>query len=180
VRTDAETYRTDDTVLVTIEAFDADFQPLSSEKLPDRTLAARLVRPDKPSSDELEKLTIAEVRPGLFEARLPALVAGEHRIIVDDPVTRETSQAAFTVTSVSVEQRSASRNIALQEAIAAATGGRAYDIASASKLAADVDPVARPEHAMKVFPLGMTWACLLLGLGLLVGEWIVRKRLSLP
>jgi hypothetical protein len=107
-------------------------------------------------------------------------VAGEHRIIVDDPVTRETSQAAFTVTSVSVEQRSASRNIALQEAIAAATGGRAYDIASASKLAADVDPVARPEHAMKVFPLGMTWACLLLGLGLLVGEWIVRKRLSLP
>ena len=33
---------------------------------------------------------------------------------------------------------------------------------------------------MKVFPLGMTWACLLLGLGLLVGEWIVRKRVSLP
>ena len=84
------------------------------------------------------------------------------------------------MTSLSVEQRSASRNVALQEAIAAATGGKTYDLATAAKLAEDVDPVARPEHAMKVFPLGMTWACLLLGLGLLVGEWIVRKRVSLP
>jgi hypothetical protein len=180
VRTDAETYRTDDTVLVTIEAFDADFQPLSADKLPDRTLAARLVRPDQPATAEPERLTIAEVRPGLFETRLPALVAGEHRIIVDDPITRERAQAAFTVTSVSVERRSASRNVALQEAIAAATGGRTYDLASAAKLAADVDPVARAEHAVKVFPLGMTWACLLVGLGLLIGEWVVRKRASLP
>jgi hypothetical protein len=180
VRTDAETYRTDDTVLVTIEAFDADFQPLSADKLPDRTLAARLVRPDQPATAEPERLTIAEVRPGLFETRLPALVAGEHRIIVDDPITRERAQAAFTVTSVSVERRSASRNVALQEAIAAATGGRTYDLASAAKLAADVDPVARAEHAVKVFPLGMTWACLLVGLGLLIGDWVVRKRASLP
>jgi hypothetical protein len=180
VRTDAETYRTDDTVLVTVEAFDADFQPLPAAKLPDRTLVARLVRPDKPASDEPEKLTIAEVRPGLFEARLPALVAGEHRIVVDDPITREQARAAFTVTSLSVEQRSASRNVALQESIAAATGGKTYDLATAAKLADDVDPVARPEHAMKVFPLGMTWACLLLGLGLLIGEWIIRKRVSLP
>lgn len=180
VRTDAETYRTDDTVLVTVEAFDADFQPLSAAKLPDRTLTARLVRPDKPVDDEPETLTIAEVRPGLFEARLPALVAGEHRVVVDDPVTREPSQAAFTVTSVSVEQRSASRNTALQEAIAAATGGKTYDLSTAATLASDVDPVARPEHAVKVFPLGMTWACLLVGLGLLIGEWIIRKRVSLP
>jgi hypothetical protein len=180
VRTDAESYRTDDTVLVTIEAFDADFQPLSAAKLPDRTLKARLVRPDRIATDEPENLTIAEVRPGLFEARLPALVAGEHRIIVDDPVTREEAQAPFTVTGVSVERRSASRNVALQEAIAAATGGKAYDLASAASLATDVDPVARPEHAVKVFPLGMTWAALLLGLGLLFVEWIIRKRVSLP
>jgi hypothetical protein len=180
VRTDAEAYRTDDTVLVTVEAFDADFQPLSAAKLPNRTLAARLVRPDRPADDEGEKIMIAEVRPGLFEARLPALVAGEHRIIVDDPITREPSQAAFTVTGVSVERRSASRNVALQEAIAAATGGKTYDLATAAELATDVDPVARSEHAVKIFPLGMTWACLLLGLGLLVGEWIIRKRVSLP
>lgn len=180
VRTDAETYRTDDTVLVTVEAFDADFEPLSAAKLPDRTLAARLVRPDKAAADEPEQLTIAEVRPGLFEARVPALVAGEHRIIVDDPVTRERSQVAFTVTGVSVERRSAIRNVALQEAVAAATGGRSYDLKSAARLATDIDPVARAEHTVKVFPLGMTWACLLLGLGLLVSEWVVRKSVSLP
>jgi hypothetical protein len=180
VRTDADTYRTDDTVLVTVEAFDADFEPLSAAKLPDRTLAARLVRPDKSAADEPERLTIAEVRPGLFETRVPALVAGEHRIIVDDPVTRERSQVAFTVTGVSVERRSAVRNVALQEAVAAATGGRSYDLTTAARLATDIDPVARAEHTVKVFPLGMTWACLLLGLGLLVGEWAVRKSVSLP
>jgi hypothetical protein len=84
------------------------------------------------------------------------------------------------VTSLSVEQRSASRNVALQESLAAATGGKTYDLETAAKLADDVDPVARPEHAVKVFPLGMTWACLLLGLGLLICEWIIRKRVSLP
>ena len=179
VRTDATTYRTDDTVIVTVEAFDADFQPLAAEKLPDRTLAARLVRPDDPAAGA-EKLAIAEVRPGLFEARIPALVAGEHRIVVDDPLTREAAQAAFTVTGLSVERRSAHRNVPLQEAIAAATGGRSYDLTTAARLVADIEPAARPEHALKVFPLSMTWACLLAGLGLLVAEWILRKRVSLP
>jgi hypothetical protein len=180
VRTDATTYRTDDTVIVTVEAFDADFEPLSADKLPDRTLTARLVRPDAPAAGGPEKLAIAEVRPGLFEARIPALVAGEHRIVVDDPLTREQAQAAFTVTGLSVEQRSVHRNTALQEAIAAATGGKSYDLTSAARLVTDIEPVARPEHAMKVFPLSMTWACLLTGLGLLVAEWILRKRASLP
>lgn len=176
VRTDATGYRTDDTVLVTVEAFDADFEPLAADKLPDRTLAARLVRPGNAAP---EKLAIAQVRPGLFEARVPALEAGEHRIVVADPLTRDEAVAAFTVTSQSVEQRAAVRNTGLQEAIAAATGGRSYDLASAAALATDVDPVARREHTVKVFPLGMTWACLLAGLGLLVAEWILRKRASL-
>jgi hypothetical protein len=176
VRTDATAYRTDDKVLVTVEAFDADFQPLSADTLPDRTLAARIVRPGAAAQ---EQVSIAEVRPGLFEARVAALEAGEHRIIVDDPLTREEAVTAFTVTSLSVEQRSAVRNTSLQEAIAAATGGRSYDLASAASLASDIDPVARREHTMRVVPLGMTWACLLGGLGLLVAEWILRKRASL-
>ena len=176
VRTDATAYRTDDMVRITVEAFDADFQPLSAAKLPDRTLAARLVRPGAAAQ---EQVSIAEVRPGLFEARVAAIEAGEHRIVVADPLTREEVVAAFTVTSQSVEQRAAVRNTSLQEAIAAATGGRSYDLSSAASLAADIDPVARREHTVKVFPLGMTWACLLAGLGLLVAEWIIRKRANL-
>jgi hypothetical protein len=180
VRTDATTYRTDDTVIVTVEAFDAAFEPLSAEKLPDGTLTARLVRPDAADAAGPETLAIAEVRPGLFEARIPALVAGEHRIVVDDPLTREQAQTAFTVTGLSVERRSVHRNAALQEAIAAATGGRSYDLTTAARMATDIEPVPRPEHAVKVFPLSMTWACLTAGLGLLVTEWILRKRASLP
>jgi hypothetical protein len=180
VRTDAPNYRIDDTVIITVEAFDADFEPLSADKIPDRTLAAWWERPDGPTGAEAETLAISEVRPGVFEARVPALLAGEHRILVEDPLTRERARAAFTVTDLSVERRSAHRNAALQEAIAAATGGRSYDLTTAARLAAEIEPVARPEHAMKVFPLNMTWACLLSGLGLLVTEWIVRKRASLP
>jgi len=180
VRTDATTYRSDDTVIVTVEAFDADFEPLSAEKLPDRTLSAKLVRPDDPAAAGSERLAIAEVRPGLFEARIPALVAGEHRIVVEDPLTREPAQTAFTVTGLSVERRSAHRNVALQEAIAAGTGGRSYDLTTAARLVTDIEPVARSEHTLKVFPLSMTWACLLAGLGLLVTEWILRKQASLP
>ncbi|MEX1074973.1 MAG: hypothetical protein WED27_00820 [Pirellulales bacterium] len=180
VRTDATTYRTDDTVIVTVEAFDADFQPLAADKLPDRTLAARLVRPDDTATGGTEILAIAEVRPGLFEARIPALAAGEHRILVEDPLAREPVQTAFTVTGLSVERRSVHRNVALQEAIAAATGGRSYDLTTAARLVTDIEPLTRPEHVLKVFPLSMTWACLFAGLTLLVAEWILRKQASLP
>ena len=191
VRTDAPTYQSDDTVLATVEAYDANFEPLSDENLPGRTLVASLYRPGNErsgmsgadrSSDggEPEKVTLAQLRPGVFEARLPVNEGGSYRLRVADPVTREESEVAFTVTNLSAERRSAVRNVALQQALAAETSGRAYDLASAGGLVADINADARPERTVRVFPLSVTWLCLGAGLLTMIGEWILRKRSHLP
>lgn len=181
VRTDAPSYQSDDTVLVTVEAYDANFEPLTDENLPGRSLAASLFRPDhEEEGREPEPVTLAQLRPGVFEARLPVNEGGGYRLRVADPVTREESEVAFTVTSLSAERRSAVRNVALQQAIAVETSGRAYDLASAGSLVADINPAARPERSVRVFPLSMTWLCFSMGLLLMIGEWLLRKRANLP
>ena len=181
VRTDSLRYQSDDTVVVTVEAYDANFEPLRDEALPGRTLAASLFRPDQSADGgEPEAVTLAQLRPGVFEARLPVNEGGGYRLRVTDPVTRDESEVAFTVTSLSAERRSAVRNVALQQALAAETSGRAYDLASAGGLVADINPAARLERSVRVFPLSMTWLCLGTGLLLMLGEWLLRKRANLP
>jgi hypothetical protein len=181
VRTDAQHYRADDTVIATVEAYDANFEPLVQNDLVEKKLVGRLVRPDRPAdAAEGEPIALAQLRKGIFEARFPALVAGEHRLAVQDPVTREETQVAFTVTAVSAERRSAVRNESLQKAIAAETSGRSYDLASANRLIEEINPRARPELSVKVLPLGMTWLCFSLGVLLMIAEWVLRKRASLP
>jgi hypothetical protein len=181
VRTDAQHYRADDTVIATVEAYDANFEPLVQDDLAEKKLVGRLVRPDRPAdAAEGEPIALAQLRKGVFEARFPALVAGEHRLAVQDPVTREETQVAFTVTAVSAERRSAVRNESLQKAIAAETSGRSYDLASADRLLEEINPRARPELSVKVLPLGMTWLCFSLGVLLMIAEWVLRKRASLP
>jgi len=181
VRTDAPRYQSDDTVVVTVEAYDANFEPLSDQTLPGRSLAASLYRPDHVEDGrEPELVTLAQLRPGVFEARLPVSEGGGYRLRVVDPVTREESEVAFAVTSLSAERRSAFRNVALQQALAAETAGRSYDLASADALVSDITPAARPERSVRVFPLGMTWLCFGTGLVLLIGEWLLRKRANLP
>jgi hypothetical protein len=181
VRTDAQQYRADDTVIATVEAYDADFEPLAQDDLADKKLVGRLLRPDADgTAAEGEPIALAQLRKGVFEARFPSLVAGEHRLAVKDPVTGDETQVAFTVTAVSAERRAAVRNESLQKAIAAETSGRSYDLASAGRLIEEVNPEARPEVSVKVLPLGMTWLCFGLGVLLMVAEWIVRKRASLP
>lgn len=181
VRTDAESYRVDDDVVVTVEAYDADFQPLLDKDLPDRRLAARLFTAER-GRDGLEPdtVTLAQVRPGTFEGRFRVTAGGEHRIEVADPVTREQADVTFGVTSLSAERRSGLRNGSLQAALAAETGGKAYDLTTAGGLADDVVAKTRPELAVRVVPLGMTWLAFGAFLGLLAIEWLLRKRVNLP
>jgi len=186
VRTDAPRYQSDDTVVVTVEAYDANFEPLSEQTLPGRKLAARLFRPQRDQAardsdgEESEPVTLAQLRPGVFETRLPVNEGGGYRLRVADPVTQEESEVAFTVTSLSAERRSAVRNVALQNGLAAETSGRSYDLLSADAMIDDIKPAARSERSVRVFPLSMTWLCFGTGVLLMVGEWILRKRTNLP
>jgi len=180
VRTDSTRYESDDTALVTVEAYDQNFQPLAEEAIPDRAIVGRLFRPERTrAGDEPEDVAIAQVRSGVFEARLPLAEAGEYRLRVQDPLTREESEVAFAVTTLSAERRSAVRNVALQQAIASETAGSSCDLASAGRLAETIQPQPRSEQSVRIIPLGMTWLCLGAGLLLMIAEWALRKGVNL-
>jgi len=180
VRTDSDRYDSDDTALVTVEAYDANFEPLETDDLPEGVLVARLQRPAAAGRDsEPQQVALPMVRNGVFEARLPLAEEGDYRLSVQDPLTRTESDASFTVTTVSAERRGVVRNAALQTSLAVETGDFACDLASADRLAAEIRPVLRSERSVKVLPLGMTWVCLLAGLVLMIGEWILRRHANL-
>jgi hypothetical protein len=181
VRTDRLQYQADDTVVVTAEAYDANFEPLSEDKLTEHKLTAQLYRPG-PSGEpgEPQSVALSQLREGIFEARIPVSEGGEYRLRVKDPITREESDVNFRVTSLSAERRSAVRNTALQDALAAETGGRSYDLLTADRLANDIQLNARPEESIKVFSLSMTWLCFGAVIALMLGEWLLRKTMNLP
>lgn len=180
VRTDSQRYESGDTAVITVEAYDANFEPLSADQLPERVIMARLQRPDggKGAADA-ELVALPQVRTGLFEARVPLGGGGEYRLRVEDPLTRVESEAVFSVTTLSAERRSAVRNASLQRSLASATSGEACDLATAEESLGKISPVARAEKSVKVFPLSMTWLCLGLGLVLMIAEWSLRKGANL-
>lgn len=181
VRTDRQHYRSGDEVAVTVEAYDKDFQPLQEGDVPERRLAAELIRPEPDDQgDRSSELSIPQLRPGVFAARWTVAADGEHRLRVTDPVTGAPAEVSFTVADVSIERRNPVRNVALQEALAAETGGRSYDLTSAARLAEDFQPPRRRETTVEIFPLWSTWLTFLLVLALLFGEWFGRKLVNLP
>jgi hypothetical protein len=182
VQTDRQQYQVDDKVAITVEAYDADFEPLAADKLPDRLLEAELVLPDRQSSGagKAIPLRIAQRREGVFETQLPVDEGGEHRVRVKDPVTGEMQEVHFQVANLSAERRSAVRNVALQESLAQETSGKSYDLADSGQLADDIAPPREHETSVRVFPLWNTWLAFGLVLLLLFGEWLVRKLISLP
>lgn len=182
VRTDRQQYQPDDKVLLTVEAYDANFEPLTDEHLPQKKLAAELTLPGKASDGGkiVQALSIPQFREGVFETRIPVLQGGEHRVSVTDPITSEQAEVYFQVTNVSVERRSAVRNASLQRELAASTGGQSYDLTNVASFLNDFHPPQKSETSIKVFALWNTWLCFALVLLLLFGEWLVRKLVSLP
>lgn len=182
VRTDRKQYRADDHVLVTVEAYDADFRPLGEEMLPDGKLDAELILPPRNSIDEsgVRPLAVSQLRKGIYEARVPVFAGGEHRIRVRDPITGEPVETSFRVVSTSIERQRAVRDTALAESLASATGGRSYDLTTLERLPDEIGASARTETNVEVVPLWNTWLAFVAVVGLMLGEWFGRKRVNLP
>jgi hypothetical protein len=193
VRTDRQQYQSDDKVVLTVEAYDENFEPLVADKLPDHKIWGELQLPSRATAaaapptlnsvkldaDNRQPLPIPQLRPGVFEAQIPVFVAGEHRVKVKDPITGETVEVNFQVTSLSAERRSAVRNTVIQEQLAAANGGKSYDLTTAANLPDEIRSVVRTESTMEVFPLWNTWPCFVLVIALMLGEWLLRKLVNL-
>lgn len=181
VRTDRRLYQAEDQVLLTVEAYDADFQPLSEEQVPEHSLRGELVLPEQAGREGqvVQPVTVPPLRKGVFETRFPVFASGEHRVRVVDPLTEEPMEVAFQVASASVERQKAVRNAALQQALADATGGRAYDLTTADRLPDEIRVVAKGQTQEMSIALWNTWLFFLATLVLLLGEWLVRKWINL-
>jgi len=187
VRTDRQNYQADDAVIVSVEAYDADYKPLTEdhEKIENHRLSADLTVPGR-SADaptETRTISVAQVRPGLFEARVPVESSGEYQIRVRDPITGEYTGTRFEVTGLSAERRSAIRNVALEEAIARANNGRSYDLTSVKSLPDEIQLSSRTETLTRVIPLWADKAVIFVMFALtallLLAEWTVRKANNL-
>lgn len=182
VRTDRPQYQADDKVTLTVEAYDANFEPLNEETFPDKKLKAELYRPGRAAegSEPSQPITISQLREGVFETRLPVFDSGEYRVSVTDPVTKEPAEVFFQVTSVSAERRSAVRNVALQSQLAATSGGKSYTLETVPAFLNDFQPPERTEVSVQTFEIWHTWFCFTLVVVLMLGEWLLRKWCNLP
>lgn len=181
VRTDKQHYRRGETALVTVEAYNEDFEPLQESDVPDRRLQGELVRPEPDDAGRRETpVQAAQLRPGVFETRLPLTAQGEYRLRMTDPITGAASETGLTVSDVSIEFRNPVRNVALEQTLAAETGGRSYDLSTVAKFLDDFQPTRTRETTVEIRSLWSNWLTFGLLSGLLLVEWAVRKWKHLP
>lgn len=181
VRTDRQQYQPDEQVLVTVEAFDENFEPLTSDTLQDRRLTGDLWLPGRSteSVDRSRPITLTEYRPGVFETRIPVADSGDYVVRVNDPVTKEPVDVYFQVANLSIERRSATRNVSLQQNLAAETNGRAVEFDTVSEVLSKFEPPRLKETSVEVFPLWSTWLTFAVIIGLMLTEWGLRKLSNL-
>lgn len=176
VQTDHARYQTGDEVVLTVEAYDADFQPLSESRVPDRTLRGT-VAPDSPNAtlQAERELAVTQVRPGLFQAKFRVFEEGEFTAKVLDPVTQESVVTRFQVAARSVEMDAATRNRELQVELARRSGGRSYEITEAMRLIQDLPQDHQSETRLEEVALWNSWAAFLMVTAALLAEWFIRK-----
>lgn len=180
VRTDRMEYRAGEQVLLTVEAYDRDFQPLVEAALPDRRLDAELIRPEPDETGRrLQTVAVRQLTPGVFETRLPVATGGEYEIRVTDPIGEETSSVRFRVATVSAERRNPLRNSALQRSLAVETGGKAYELKDLGQFLDDFQPPRIEETQVQVIPIWSTWLTFAMVMGLMLTEWLWRKWVNL-
>lgn len=176
VQTDHARYQTGDEVVLTVEAYDADFQPLLESRVPDRALRGT-VAPDSPNATPQaeRELAVTQVRPGLFQARFRVFEEGEFTVKVLDPVAEESAVTRFQVAARSVEMAAATRNRALQVELAEKSGGRSYEITEAIRLIQDLPQDRQSETRVEEVALWNSWVAFLTVTAALLAEWFIRK-----
>lgn len=178
-RLDRTRIAAEEPVTLTVDAYDEEYMPLEPGRLPPEGLTAQWLPPPASRLPE-QTLTLAPVRPGLWEVRFAVPVEGTHRFQLQDPLSPRRVELRLEVAANSAERSRGVRDEKLQRALARATGGRSYDLRSAWRLPEELhlDP---PYHRQtRNLPLwAMPWSFLLV-VGLLLAEWLTRKRNYLP
>jgi hypothetical protein len=181
VQTDHQRYPVDETVTVRVEANDAQYRALSEDKVPGGKLSGQWLLPTSGTQKPIaQPLSLTQVQPGLFSTRLIVTAPGEHTICVIDPITQTPVACKFTAFSTSVERQSPVLDTHLQRAIATASDGRDLELKDVQTLVEQIQPAQITERSTEVVSLVNTWACFLVITGMLLSEWLLRKRIGLP
>ncbi len=174
-----EPFQPDDEITFTVRAWDRNFERLTEADVPNGSLSGELVRRGA-GDGESTTLALPMSRPGVFETQVAIYRPGEYRLRVVDPVTNEPHEARFSVADVSAERRVAVRDSALQRQLAEAiVGGRAYELSEAGRIAEEFNPPRRTRTTTERISLWDTWPMFGLFVILLLGEWLLRKRVRL-
>jgi hypothetical protein len=115
---------------------------------------------------------------GVFEGQLERLGIGNyHAWIMNPTLEGPSSSADFVVTPPPGEFAQTRMDAAEMRRAAEATGGRFYTFAAAGDLLKDLPPCRQVLiESLPSLPLWNRWPVLAAFLGLLVAEWILRKR----
>ena len=158
-----------------VRVWNANFEPLTDEALPNGSLAGAMIRQGPGVEQELP-VSLAMTRPGLFEASVPVEQTGDWRFRVVDPITNQSREIPFQVADPSLERRVPNRDAVLQQQLAALRpAGRVCVPENLAARLAEFTPPDRVETDISRFPLVPTWPVFVLVVGLLLAEWSLRK-----
>lgn len=178
VRTDHKEYRSGDEIRLSVEAYDADFQPLIEEKIPGGQLEAVLTSA-LGDSGKLQRLRLSQLRPGQFEGRATVFEPGEYRVRVRDPLGDRDVETTFKVSFQSVEKQQPRRNKELQDRLATLSRGQSYELDQLEDLLRQLPQYREKETAIIQVEIWNSWLAFAIVVGCLLLEWAVRKWLYL-
>lgn len=115
---------------------------------------------------------------GVFEGQIDRTAPGDYHAWIAAPRLEGQPPAAdFTVAAPAGEFAQIRMDAAEMRRAAEQTGGRFYTFETANRLLADLPPGRQvPIESLPPWPLWNKWPVLALFLGLLIAEWILRKR----
>jgi hypothetical protein len=192
VRTDRTTYRVDDLVTLSVDAYDAGYEPLDAESVADGSLTGTLAGPlagtlagtptlalSDGGSAPARELVVPWLKNGVFETRFTVPEPGRYLVRVTDPITNEQRAIQFEASGATAERRNPVRNVQIQQDLASVTGGRAYELKDLRRLVEDLslDPIV--ESDVRTRPLWNTPVWFLSVTILMIGEWLVRRWIHL-
>ena len=179
-RVDRPEYRGGERVTFTVEAYDENYEPWLEDALPDRVLSAELTVPARGTGPgETRVVAVPMLRRGVFEVQIPVYAAGTYRIRVKDPITGNYQERRFEVTDTSAEHRTAIRDVDLQTRLAEETGGRAYELINVYRMINDLPLQETVELETRNHALWSTPLWFIAVVGLMLGEWLIRRLVHL-
>jgi predicted nucleic acid-binding protein len=167
LRTDRASYGQGETALVTVRA-----EEIAGTEVP--------VLVDETEDGQQRKLPMNPA-PGaehVYEARLPLTTGGLHRLWIDQhPLS---ASAIIQVEQPQLEQSTPAANVSLLEQIADMTGGRFATAEEFDRLLNEIDLSPRTLTDVKTTSIWDSPLLVMLFVGLLGSEWILRRLWQLP